>query len=714
VRKIVRFSLLLLLVVNLGALAVFGSWALRAKRAAEDAERRSAPPAASPIAMSDAAESVARGLPNVEETRIASVPDVAPAPAAEPPPPPLPIATTDVRGRVVDVTSGLPLEDTEVRALEIATARQHLARSTRGGRFEFLALRSGQLVEFTARRDDHAFVGSPIARVLGSAGVEPEIELRMRPTVDLSGVVRGDDGKGVTATLVARRGTRVLETEADAAGRFRFVDFARVFGASARSGAARVTIIVRNDSHQDATREVTLDALTLASPLEITLLRGASVEGVIRDAHGEPLPGVDVTIFALDADDAAPRAVTSDRSGHFTLAGLAPGTWRVTPIVVSEGLSPKPSHRDFELAPLAHVVGADFQYLPGAPIAGRAVHFEGEIPLRDRIVLLGHESWLEPLVLLTDHRGEFRCASLPEGEYDLTLLGEDFDDGRAAIALDGVPSGTEDVLFVVDEEPRDGSLRLRLVEQGSGRPLPHGARVTVRLGFVAEDVTQRRTGAYTVGRDGVVVISRLARTTHRGEVKAPGFAAERFSFDAGGDGVESRVDLALPIGVSVSGSVIDARGLPVPDARIALFHREDATALLFDGDGELVEPDGSFVLEDVPPDGAHLIAAADDARLAPVRVPLHPGGGAIHGMKIVLREGRRIEGVVRLRDAPLAWRRIRLAGEVAMHESFTDATGRFAFTAVEPGEFMLLDEADEPFYAGPGEGDALALDIVLE
>jgi len=110
--------------------------------------------------------------------------------------------------------------------------------------------------------------------------------------------------------------------------------------------------------------------------LTITMFRGASISGQLRDAAGAPVSGVDVR--AMDArtlltnPDAAPvDLATTDDRGMFKIYGLLPGDYYVValPLMTAQGetVAPSASHIDSALAMLA---GRQSQSMaPAAPQA---------------------------------------------------------------------------------------------------------------------------------------------------------------------------------------------------------------------------------------------------------------------------------------------------------------------------------------------------------
>jgi 5-hydroxyisourate hydrolase-like protein (transthyretin family) len=72
----------------------------------------------------------------------------------------------------------------------------------------------------------------------------------------------------------------------------------------------------------------------VAAMLFVTRAAAANseLEGVVKDARGHPIQGVDVRIEAKNGGRLLPKAKT-DENGRYILKGLAPGSYRVTLVV---------------------------------------------------------------------------------------------------------------------------------------------------------------------------------------------------------------------------------------------------------------------------------------------------------------------------------------------------------------------------------------------
>lgn len=160
-------------------------------------------------------------------------------------------------------------------------------------------------------------------------------------------------------------------------------------------------------------------------------------------------------------------------------------------------------------------------------------------------------------------------------------------------------------------------------------------------------------------------------------------------------------DWVLVLGGSVSGRVVDVDGRGVTEAQVAclregletdwLARRRDALAgLARPGARALIQPDGSFLIEDVPAGSIRLVAVCED-RPAGVSEPLEvPAGELVSDVTIVMEDadgGTSIAGLVLDPD-----------GRVVPHAEVRIAGGGTSYfiTAGEDGRFRVQLGHEKP------------------
>ncbi len=322
------------------------------------------------------------------------------------------------------------------------------------------------------------------------------------------------------------------------------------------------------------------------------------------------------------------------------------------------------------LAVRGNVYSGDGELLAGASVVATTFDMAGNMP--------------SPVgSVRSDAEGRF-AIPLPEGTYQLnaTLPGY----GPTAITA----QAGDTVSMVLS---RSGVLRGHVLDE-HGRPI---RRFTIDVLAVVPGDAPAPPPAWSKSfesPDGSYVADQIpawpVMLRAVAEDRAPGFS-KPISVHAG----EARdVDLTVGEGCTLSGTVQDGRGNPLPRVLVNAEERTSAGSAL---DPTLQtstqaqsDDDGRFTLEHVPPgtvlvrgyDGSFAVAtvtvaATDCAALAPVKLTLSAGGG--------------IAGVARRADgAPLAGARLSISDRsIGFVNVRSDGDGRFRFDAVPAGDVRI-------------------------
>lgn len=139
----------------------------------------------------------------------------------------------------------------------------------------------------------------------------------------LTGVVRDDDGLPVPGAVVFGHGLDSVET--GDGGRFEL----RLEGSPTRGSRVEVCSPghVRGDFELDGVLVGELRWHGRLDGIQVVLLRGASIQGIARNAAGSPVAGARVTAMVEEAeDDLRPYKATveTDEEGEFMVTGLDP------------------------------------------------------------------------------------------------------------------------------------------------------------------------------------------------------------------------------------------------------------------------------------------------------------------------------------------------------------------------------------------------------
>lgn len=144
---------------------------------------------------------------------------------------------------------------------------------------------------------------------------------------------------------------------------------------------------------------------------------GWEVSGVVKTESG---PLKDWWISMRGPEEQA-RPTKTDSQGRYTFKGSLPGTYTIR-VEKPEDAS-EPRSRTLTLAPGDKLTGVDLLILKGASISGKVLDRSGR-PISGLVVFayvrsheLGHVRLFEKGGALTDDRGEYRIAHLPDAAY---------------------------------------------------------------------------------------------------------------------------------------------------------------------------------------------------------------------------------------------------------------------------------------------------------
>ncbi len=279
-----------------------------------------------------------------------------------------------IRGKVAAGSPDAPLPPVSLKLVprepSLVEPENIGATTGRDGRFEFDGVLPGSYRIQTDRSEAVLLDGPPAGGALfgraivgvGDSDVE-EVTVLLSKGAELAGTIAGaaPNPKPPTVALVAAWGP--LYAKADAQGGFRFHDVPPDRYELAVSGLPEGAYI---KSVTFGGQDVTNQNLDLASGaggrLEITLASdGGEVNGIARNAKGDPLPGALVQIWPEGG--ATARSVRADETGAFRFHSLPPAAYRVAAWEdLEDDLAAYPAFRarfqaqtaPVEIAPKAH------------------------------------------------------------------------------------------------------------------------------------------------------------------------------------------------------------------------------------------------------------------------------------------------------------------------------------------------------------------------
>jgi len=385
----------------------------------------------------------------------------------------------------------------------------------------------------------------------------------------------------------------------------------------------RVRALVRHPQYVEAMSEVVTLASEKEARVDVVLSRGGTLEGRVVDVRGRPVAGAHVTALALKGS--LERMTRAGTDGSFAFASLPDAV----AILVS---------RDEDAA---QVVAARIEV--SVPDAGKktveVVLPETRPPLPVRVTTDRGQAVdaaqisavsLDPAeglraTAFTDPRG---AAELPSAR-GLALRVEIRAPGRAAKVMTTTAETSSLAVELPSAESLTGEVRANRRESVEGAEITLHTEAGVRRG------RSDKEGSFTVGD----LPAGPARLRVRAKGRAP-FTREVVIEDRGGRRPTTipRIELAEE-GV-VEGSVVDAKGDPIPGARVA---RDAVPTYLPVGTtpaGMAVsDPRGRFRLGELPEGNLSLEAYAPDVGRARAVVRVI-AGRTTEGLKIVLlRDG---------------------------------------------------------------------------
>jgi RNA polymerase sigma factor (sigma-70 family) len=532
---------------------------------------------------------------------------------------------------------------------------------------------------------------APTARMLGTAGNPDSIEhvaLSLAKGAALAGRVIDEAGKPVSnARVVATFASEplpVVDPRRDgvvtgADGAFSI--------ASVSAGTWRFTATA-GDYAPATSVPITVDGEHARSGVEVRLMAGAIVRGIVQDTAGKPVAGADVSVVVHGfVPWRARRQAFTDANGKFSIGGLARRPVDVvawhdsgSSAIVAVDFAAK---RDQDVKITLAVSGA---------ISGTVVDKSGQ-PIGDAQVIAQPDwtggtadraAWSVRGVqeTVTDQAGAFKFAGLPDGAY------------RVRAARPGATEAALELSAGVAAKPNGAPIKIVVPADGRALGKIQLADGKAPLAFT---ITLGHTNPLPfVGKDGAFALPAAAGT-YPLTVAGPGFVTttKQVTINEGKD--TDLGTITVNAGRSISGRVIDEHGAPVAKATVA------AGALLTGGGAELYIKDesiaakdtetdvnGRFVLDGFPPASITVIAGKPTVgRSASIRLPASPDSATLD---LVLAATSGLQGKVTRAGAPLP-DTVVIANPIgAVASNFfvvTGPDGTFALDALAPGSYIV-------------------------
>lgn len=512
----------------------------------------------------------------------------------------------------------------------------------------------------------------------------------------VSGMVLGPDGKPVPGARVASDDDWTHHTRTDGLGRFSLHGFAEgePVWLSAGSRAYRHARVRLPDS---IWREEPGSAVIVLSEAARTL------SGVVVDEAGEPLAGLRVA-----AKERPFPGAWTDADGRFELLGMPldpkplslivrDGDYVVDLVSGGDPLEAEPGrHVDGLLLVARWYSARDLEGMPeteagpmttGVVVDGRGVPLAGadvvaQLPGRRMVFTRSAADGTFALLLGTTGTCEI-FAHAPGAQPDL---------------LPDVPCGSAGHRLRVPQLPR---VRGRVVDAETGKPIR-------RFGFLVLDTDDyvdmhRRvdTAQYMT-----VVADAEGQFVSRGQfgsralviASAEGYASATTLVKTGG----KPAVLALRRGLTLTGTVVDETGRPVPDAQLHASRQETDVLSEWDDSPEWIvdakartRRDGTFTLSGLR-EAEYEVTVLSDWHVSPIEEYFLVGRKRSGPVRIELTSHAAFEGFVTLNDEPLSGARVTLTLRYDRdfrrdfpYRTDSDWDGYFSFANLPPGTYTV-------------------------
>jgi large repetitive protein len=492
------------------------------------------------------------------------------------------------RGRVVDAATGAPIPGVSVTARADAMGAIFSARSDQHGAYVVTALAPGS---YTLSADEPRYVAWSREHVTLAAGQSLATDIVLERGATLTG--RTVDPNGLPID-----GARIQVSPNDQSGMDAFMRLvqAKDLVRTARDGSFKATrlrpgprqsLVASHDDFESRTvGGIDLVPGTTRS-ITITLPRGRSVQGIVRDEDGVPLAGAQVHLMqsmsfhsrrgqmSFVGGPGQRPAVETGPDGRFDLRGLSVGEYRmsvekrgyssesVDPLKVSDASGPEP------LEVVLHT-GASISGLvrtkSGAGAAGYRV-------MANTVGAEGAQPFRSMSEGPTGQDGAFVIEGLrPSQSYKLLVVR----DGGGAPEEKGTATPPADGVDLVVA----GSGRIQgAVEDADGRPVPDfqvwyspastgGMRITFAFGPAAPGTRGNPQSVHT--DDGTFVLDDVPAGQWNVDVLAKGFQpGHAAGVTVPESGSTEEVDVRLARGLAIHGQVVEGpSGQPVADAQV--------------------------------------------------------------------------------------------------------------------------------------------------
>jgi hypothetical protein len=503
-----------------------------------------------------------------------------------------------------------------------------------------------------------------------SAGAIVSVQLVLSPGgATLAGEVMDASGGPISNAMVVAYLPGVTERPDEALLTLAATDEHGRFSLSASEGG--IDLRVSADGY--ATALVSTSAPKAG--LEVALLRGSSVTGIVENPAREPVAGVLVQARSEQSLGGIAQAV-SRQDGSFSISGISEGAAYLR--VVSD---------HWFAEPLRLAIEPDSEHTGVRLVASRGTTIRGTILVNDEPCATHGQVLLSgPATFGADAQagGAVKLAGVPPATYRVRAHCDGALDyvGMLELTGDGPP--------LTWRLSRGCSVRVKV--QGRERDISHQLTVQAlatqpQVGTAADDAPSRAVDCAYLGEK-LFDCRGLSATAHRFSLSTAGRVLTEAEAVLS-EGANPEVVLLLPQTGAVHVSLLNVDPL--------------GTDVVADGPvfaTGIAAPDGSFSFDFLPP-GAYTVRTQDSTASAHVDV----AGGAVANITLTLPATEELRGIVLdlvgqpVSDATVLLRRKGAVGANTVRQRRTDSDGHFSFGELLRARYGIAVESS----AGAGE-----------
>lgn len=505
---------------------------------------------------------------------------------------------------------------------------------------------------------------------LGFGEVKSGFDFILNSGITLSGQVTDIENKPIPGVEIRGNGQKNTNdrTQTDQDGKFIVAGFQQGDTVSLRAqktgyGSSSITTEPLSDSP--------------LTEISIQLTSGSSISGIVVDNSGTLKSHA--KIMAVPQGQRSAKIHRANIDGTFTIDGLNEGTYDLRFTESRRSLHPGigPAAKTVTVKSSEHLEGIvlNYNFEPGLTISGR-MSDEQNNPLAGAIYAHGPTSGNNYAV--SDNDGVFTIFGLNEGLYTISTQGAK----HSKIELRDIPAGTQNLLVVLKKY---ATISGRVIQARTGQPVSAFTVNSRKMG------DKYYSGNYygtlnIVDPEGNFLLESVEEGDNIIHVNAQGFAPIEVTVPhvtAGGK-VENIV-ISMELGASLSGTVKDRNGIPVPNAM--LFLGEVPRNPRPDKAIGFTQSDGSYKLNSLSKGTTDFTVTAKDFSTKTISINLQ---NLDNYYDFVMTQGGKLEGYATLGNSPLSNQYISLSTEgSSRNNTQTDANGYYYFSGLSDGVYTV-------------------------